>query len=172
MVGWVVLVAAVAAAWTWPPSARVLRGGVENNLGYLYLQGIVVNQDPRQAIAWYTRAAERGLATAEYNLGYLYQTGSDHGIAPDPRAAVHWYEQAAAQEHAEACNNLAILYTDGSLGARDLPRARAWLKRARAVASRESAAVLAENLEALEHDMSADQLARSDRLLATLPTGR
>jgi TPR repeat protein len=172
VIGMIVLTAAVAAAWTWPPSARVLHGGLENNLGFLYLHGIVVDKDPRQAIAWYTRAAQRGLATAEYNLGYLYQAGGDHGIAPNPREAVRWYELAAAQNHPEACNNLAMMYTDGSLGVRDLPRARAWLKRAKAVASQESAAVLAGNLEALEHDMSPDQLARSDALLPTLPRKR
>ncbi len=169
IIGTIALIAAVPTASTWLPTARVLRGGLENNLGYLYLHGIVVNKDPKQAIAWYTRAAERGLATAEYNLGYLYQTGSGGGIPANALAAVHWYELAAAQDHADACNNLAMMYTDGSLGARDLPRARAWLKRARTVASPESAAVLAGNLEALERDMSSDQLARSESLLATLP---
>lgn len=170
IVGLTALIAVVITAWTWPPSARVLRGGLENNIGFLYLHGIVVSRDPQQAIAWYTRAADRGLATAEYNLGYLYQTGN--GIAPNPREAVRWYELAAAQDHAESCNNLAMMYTDGSLGRRDLPRARAWLKRARAVASQDSAATFAENLTALEHDMSADQLIRSEALLATLPHER
>jgi len=166
----IVLVAALAAAWTWPPSARFLRGGLENNVAYLYLHGIVVGQDSHQAIAWYTRAAQRGFATAEYNLGYIYQTG--RGVPPDPRRAAQWYERAAAQDHAESANNLAMMYTDGSLGARDLPRARAWLRRAQAAASGESAATLAANLAALERDMSADQLARSDALLGTLPHAR
>lgn len=159
------LAAIVVGAWTWPPSARFLRGGLENNVGYLYLHGVGVAQDSRQAIAWYTRAADRGLAVAEYNLGYLYQMGT--GITPQPRGAAHWYERAAAQGNAEAANNLAMMYADGSLGARDLPRARAWLKRAQSVASKEFAPTLAENLAALEHDMSAEQIARSDALLAS-----
>jgi TPR repeat protein len=169
-VGPAVLVAAVIAAWTWPPSARLLRGGLENNIGYLCLHGVLVAKDSRQAINWYTRAADRGLAVAEYNLGYIYQTGN--GIPADARAAEHWYEQAAAQDHAEAANNLAMMYTDGSLGSRDMPRARAWLARAKAAASKDSAAVLAENLAALEHDMSADEIARSESLLAVLPHTR
>ena len=164
------LVAAIVAAWTWPPSARFLRGGVENNIAYLYLHGVGVAQDSRQAIAWYTRAADRDLAVAQYNLGYLYQMGT--GIAPQPRTAARWYERAAAQGNAEAANNLAMMYADGSLGARDLPRARVWLKRAESVASKESASTLAENLAALEHDMSAEQIARSDALLAALPPAR
>jgi hypothetical protein len=61
------------------------------------------------------------------------------------------------------------MYTDGSLGVRDLPRARAWLKRAQAVASPEFAPALGENLAALEHDMTAAEIARSDALLASLP---
>jgi TPR repeat protein len=164
------LVAAVVGAWTWPPSARFLRGGVENNIAYLYLHGVGVAQDSHQAIAWYTRAADRDLAVAEYNLGYLYQMGT--GIAPEPRTAAHWYERAAAQGNAEAANNLAMMYADGSLGAHDLARARLWLKRAESAASKEVAATLAENLVALERDMSPDQIARSDALLAAPPPAR
>jgi TPR repeat protein len=66
------LAALVVAAWLWRPSARFLRGGVENNVTYPYLHGVGVAQDSRQAITWHTRAAARGLAVAEYNLGYLY----------------------------------------------------------------------------------------------------
>lgn len=165
-----VLVAAVVAAWTWPPSARLLRGGLENNLGYLYLHGIGVTQDSRAAIDWYTRAARRGLPTAQYNLGFIYQTGN--GVPPNARAAADWYARAAAQNHPESANNLAMLLADGSLGPRDLPRARAWLIRARDGASPESRPALAENLAALERDMTADQLARSEALLATLPHAR
>ncbi len=168
LAGIIVLLATVIGAWTWPPSARVLHGGLENNIGYLYLHGMLVTQDPNRALEWYTRAAERGLPTAEYNLAYIYQTGN--GVAANPREAARWYERAASQGHAEAANNLAMMHTDGSLGRRDLSLARAWLKRARTLASAESAAQLASNLEALEHDMTADQLARSETLLAALPS--
>jgi hypothetical protein len=82
-----ILFAVLVGAWTWPPSARVLRGGFENNLGYLYLHGILVTQDSRKALAWYTRAAERRLPTATYNLAYIYQTGN--GAVPNPRARPH-----------------------------------------------------------------------------------
>jgi TPR repeat protein len=168
-VGPILLVAALICAWTWPPSARVLHGGLENNIGYLYLHGMGVTQDSQKAIDWYTRAAERGLPTAEYNLAFIYQTGN--GVVPNPREAERWYERAASQGHAEAANNLAMMHTDGSLGKRDLPLARAWLKRARALASAESAAQLGENLAALEHDMTPDQVARSEVLFAALPQG-
>jgi TPR repeat protein len=163
----VVLVATLIGAWAWPPSARVLHGGFENNVGYLYLHGMLVRQDPSRALEWYARAAARGLPTAEYNLAYLYQTGN--GVPANPREAARWYEQAASQGHAEAANNLAIMHTDGSLGRRDLPLARAWMKRAEALASAESAAQLGTNLQALEHDMTPEQLARSESLFAALP---
>lgn len=160
----------VFAAWSWPPSARILRGGFENNVGYLYLHGMFLDKDPQRALVWYQRAADRDLPTAEYNLGYLYQTGG--GIPANPREAARWYERAAAQDHAESANNLAMMYADGSLGRRDLPRARAWLKRAKGVASGEFASLLGANLDALEHDMSADQIARSEALIPSLPHSR
>ena len=56
-----------------------------------------------KAVEWYLKAAEQGLAKAQYNLGCCYQEGD--GINADYYKAVKWYRKAADQGHADAQHN-------------------------------------------------------------------
>ena len=73
---------------------------------------------------WYRRAADQGLAIAQYNLGILYDNG--HGVARDYREAAKWYRLAAAQGDADAQYSLGILYDDGHGVPRDDTEAAKW----------------------------------------------
>ena len=46
------------------------------------------------------QAAEQGNATAQYNLGVMYDNGQ--GVRQDDAQAVQWYRKAAEQGHAKA----------------------------------------------------------------------
>ena len=48
------------------------------NLGYLYAYGKGVPKDEAAAIDWYTRAANQGLASAQYSLGWTYMVKPNH----------------------------------------------------------------------------------------------
>lgn len=52
------------------------------------------------------RAAERGHAEAEYQLGLLYEYGN--GVEKDIARAVKYYQKAAAQSHPQAHTTLEI----------------------------------------------------------------
>ena len=54
-------------------------------------------QDDVEAAAWYRRAAEQGLADAQFTLGTTYRRGE--GVAQDDAEATSWYREAAAQGH-------------------------------------------------------------------------
>jgi TPR repeat protein len=57
-------------------------------------------QDPDEAVEWYRKAAEKGNAEAQYNLGEMYRVGR---ILPkDSAEAARWLKQAADQNHLEA----------------------------------------------------------------------
>lgn len=56
---------------------------------------------------WYREAAGRGMASAQYALGVMYQTGRP--MQKDMHAALLWYKKAAAQGHKEAKKRLAEL---------------------------------------------------------------
>jgi len=61
----------------------------------------------RRTIKWYQRNAERGLATAQFQLAKYYELGIE---APaDMKEAVRWYRSAAEQGYAEAQFYFAML---------------------------------------------------------------
>jgi len=66
-------------------------------LGTLYAFGLYgAPLDYKEAIRWYTLAAEQGHPTAQYNLAVLYVNGQ--GVEPDTLQAQKWYERAYAQD--------------------------------------------------------------------------
>ncbi len=68
----------------------------QNNLGAL-----LSNNDLRsEAAISYRKAADRGHAMAQSNLGLMYSTGE--GVGRDDGQAQHWFGRAAAQGHATA----------------------------------------------------------------------
>ena len=67
-----------------------------------------------EAVAWYTKAANRGYTAAMYNLAVSYDEGE--GTAQDPAQANHWYRKAAEQGRSSAMWNLAINLDEGKGG--------------------------------------------------------
>jgi hypothetical protein len=160
LVGLLFGVALLAGAWLWPPGHRVLAGRLYNNIGALSAMGLLGGDGPAAALDWYRKAAAEDCAAAEFNLGYAYQTGA--GTPVNEVAARGWYQRAAGHGSALAANNLAILYANPAHGRAHLSLARFWLLRARALADGSLAGTVAESLKAMEHDMSAAQLAASE----------
>jgi TPR repeat protein len=71
-----------------------------NTLGFLYQNGLGVEQDWSEAVKWYRRAAEKGDAMAQANLGLMYEDG--HGGLPhDNVQAYKWFLLSAEQGNAE-----------------------------------------------------------------------
>jgi hypothetical protein len=54
-----------------------------------------VRQDYREAMTWYRKAADRGYATAQSNIGWLYHNG--WGVKQDYGEAMTCYRKAADQ---------------------------------------------------------------------------
>ena len=69
----------------------------------MYEEGLGVDQDYLEAAKWYKKAAEQGLADAQYNLASLYHDG--RGVTPDFILAHMWYNLAAAQGNPNASQN-------------------------------------------------------------------
>ena len=100
-------------------------------------------EDDREAIAWYRRAAEQGLAPAQYNLGVKYHNGD--GVPQDFAEAVAWYRRAAEQGHASAQRNLGLMYPNGEGVPEDYVQGYAWANLAAAQGA-EGAKILRDNL--------------------------
>ena len=67
--------------------------------------------DSESASTWYRRAAEQGVARAQYNLGVLLYQG--RGVSKDHAEAVHWYTKAAEQGYLNAMYNLGFMHEHG-----------------------------------------------------------
>lgn len=64
-----------------------------------------------EAVKWYHKAAEQGLAEAQFNLGYCYDLGI--GLTQDEAISLKWYRKAAEQKFAIAQYKLGIRYSLG-----------------------------------------------------------
>lgn len=78
-----------------------------HNLAIDLLNGEHGPPDQKGAIAWFKRAADRGLTDSKYNLGALYERGV--GVPENKAEALHWYKQAAAEGDPEASLRVAQL---------------------------------------------------------------
>ncbi len=72
--------------------------------------------------------AVKGSATAQFNLGFMYDNGQ--GVAEDDAAAVVWYRKAAEQGYAFAQLNLGFMYDNGQGVAEDDASAVVWYRKA------------------------------------------
>jgi TPR repeat protein len=70
----------------------------------MYANGQGVPKDDQQAVAWYRKAAEHGLADALYSLGLAYANG--RGVPQDKTQALAWLRKAAEKGHIEAKKKL------------------------------------------------------------------
>ena len=75
-------------------------------------------------MAWIRKAAEQGDATAQGQLGIMYEDGK--GVAQDDKQAVAWFRKAAEQGDANAQGLLGVLYSLGRGVAQDDKLAYVW----------------------------------------------
>ncbi len=150
--------------WTSAPALADVRAGVE----------AWENGDYQHAIEQWRDPAEKGDASAQFNLAQAYRLG--RGVPVDMKAAEQWYRKAALQGHADAEDNYGLalflngkqreampwirkaaargepraLYVlgtasfNGDLAEKDWPRAYALLSRASALGISQATASLAQ----------------------------
>jgi len=114
--------------------------------------------DYKTALRVWKSLAANGSASAQYNLGLMFENGL--GAAVDPREAIKWYIRAAKQGHGKAQNNLGAMYATG-LGMRQDPlRAHMWWK----IAVLGGVKIAAENLRKIATKMSPAQIAMAEEM--------
>jgi TPR repeat protein len=83
-------------------------------LGAMYDQGRGVEQDERQAMIWYRRAAEAGDTEAMRLIGEAYYDGV--GLPQNSALAREWLQRAAAGGNDEAATRLSMPEAGSSTG--------------------------------------------------------
>ena len=82
--------------------------------------------DYAEALRIWEPLAEQGDATAQYNLGVMYNYG--RGVAQDFKTSANWFHLAAEQGAAKAQYNLGVMYYDGNGVRQDYKTARKWFQ--------------------------------------------
>ena len=73
----------------------------------MYANGDGIPQDFEQAEKWFRLAADRGIAKAQTNLGFLYLRGE--GVPQNDVQAHKWFKLASTQGDAEGTKNRDIV---------------------------------------------------------------
>lgn len=95
------------------------------NLGAAYDNGIGVTRDIDKALYWYQKAAEQGVAEAQFNLAHLMVSEEMSAVV-----AAEWMRKAAEQGMVDAEYLMGVSYAEGIGVAIDRREARRWLQRA------------------------------------------
>ena len=82
--------------------------------------------DFASALRLFQRLAEHGDASAQCNLGVMYEQG--RGVAQNYREAMKWFRLAAVQGNASAQSNLGVMYYKGQGIAQDYGEAMRWYR--------------------------------------------
>ena len=106
-------------------------------MGWMYLHGEGVAQDPAQAASWLRKAALQGNAGAQFNLGQLYTNGT--GVIRDFKQALEWFEKAAGQGDPRAQYNAGVIYVNAQGVGQNYVEAYKWFALAQARGSEPAA---------------------------------
>jgi len=109
-------------------NAQVQQTGLENGARYDPSQVQAGAKGEEHAIDEYRKAAERGDAMAQFNLGNMYLEGI--GVPQNDKLAADWFRKAAEQGYAPAQNNLGALYMEGRNVPQDYKQAVDWFRKA------------------------------------------
>ena len=86
------------------------------------------DQDQKNGLIWYAKAAENGYIAAQYGLGNMYHDG--FFLEQDFEKSRLWYMYAANQGHMDAQYKLGRLYENGEGVERNYKEAVAWYSKA------------------------------------------
>ena len=96
--------------------------------GVCYEKGWGVEQDMKQAMAWYQKAAKQDHGPAYNSIGNFFRMGS--GVTADPKQAFEWYQKGANVKDAQAMLNLGNCYYYGMGTEKDESTAVNWWTKA------------------------------------------
>ena len=102
--------------------------------------------------------AEQGNASAQYNLGIMYDNGD--GVIQDYAEAVDWYRKAAEQGYADAQTNLGGMYRTGRGVIQDAVLAHMWYN----IGGANGNEIGSDNRGLIEEEMTRDQIAEAQAL--------
>lgn len=109
----------------------------QHQLGWDYIWAFGGTPDSNKSFEWHLKAANQGLAKAQFSVGDRYYFGPSteegptkgQGVAQNYYTAFKWYEKAANQGHSESQLRLGLMYEKGYGVRQDHTKAIQWYKK-------------------------------------------
>lgn len=116
------------------PLAKKNHAAAQYLLAKLYYSGKGIPTDLKEGLRLHELAAANGDASAQFNLGVLYDPNVDIGSVlvkkRDFETAMYWYERAAQNGNAEAQFNYGVTFLSGQgKYKQDYAKAATWLRK-------------------------------------------
>ncbi len=138
------------------------------NLGNAYGFGRGVDKDFAKAYGYWSRAADKHLATAMFNIAVLHWTGQGD-LAKDQAQAAVWYKKAAEHRHDQAMITLSSIYATGQGLEKNRQLAVAWASLAATnTKSEQLKAASLNQLRQLANGMSKEEMAETQKIMYEL----
>ncbi len=118
--------------------------GIQYWLGTAFRDGLGTDIDSVAAAEWIRRAAEQGLAEAQFEFAGMLMYGQ--GAPEDAAEAVEMFRRAAEQNYVDAQVALGVAYGDGTGVTKDLAESARWFREAAEQNSADAQCFLAEAL--------------------------
>lgn len=124
----------------------------QSMLAVMYAKGVEFDQDLKEAIKWYERAANNGNAQAQFELGLMYAKGQ--GVNQDHDQKLKWFLLSAESGFSDAQYQLSQHYLDQH----NFYEAYKWISMACSKSSGETFKKYSESKESISHHLSTEQL--------------
>ncbi len=117
----------VAALAIFHPLAEQGDKVAQVTLSRMYLRGLGVTRDEKEALKWARLAAAHGDAEAQNYIGQVFAMGTT-GVEKNEKESVRWFGLAAAQGNADAQLGLGLMYASGRGVGKDEKEAVKWYR--------------------------------------------
>lgn len=94
------------------PLAKLGDGDAQYYIGVMYMDGLGIEANPKEAFKWLSFAAVYGVLDARFRMAQFY-LDDKLGVEEDLQMAADWYEKAAKEGHAKSRHRLGLMYRDG-----------------------------------------------------------
>nr|WP_242844898.1 tetratricopeptide repeat protein [Clostridium botulinum] len=94
-----------------------------NIIGEMYCK----EQNYKEAMYWYKKAAEKGNSTSMNKIGVMYYEGK--GVEQDYQKAMYWYKKSSQEGNFTAMSNIGFMYYNGQGVTEDYKKAMYWYKK-------------------------------------------
>eukprot|EP00475_Leptophrys_vorax_P004114 TRINITY_DN12450_c0_g1_i2.p1 TRINITY_DN12450_c0_g1~~TRINITY_DN12450_c0_g1_i2.p1 ORF type:complete len:215 (-),score=59.56 TRINITY_DN12450_c0_g1_i2:18-584(-) len=129
-------------AFSWYMRAAEKDPEAQFMVGYCYLHGTGVFEEPNRAVEWLKRSADKKCAQAICELGHCYEQGIG-GLHKSAKEAAKLYIQAAEMMDGTAMFRIGAMMEAGHSFKKDAEGAKKWYKQAARRGNREAKARLA-----------------------------